>query len=102
LFHQVGGFQNRQLAQFFHEVCNVSHNCLFFLSSRRCRVPPSLILVEQASSLFDRQDACPTKLMFRRDTPRFFKFVPEPTIYVVVVCLLSDLKFQISNRNCFD
>jgi hypothetical protein len=30
LFHQVGGLQDRQLAQFFHDVCDVSH--IAFLS----------------------------------------------------------------------
>ena len=30
LFHQVGGFQDRQLAQFFHDVSDVSH--ITFLS----------------------------------------------------------------------
>ena len=34
LFHQVGGFENRQLAQFLHEVCNVCHIILLsFVSS---------------------------------------------------------------------
>jgi hypothetical protein len=30
LFHQIGGFNHRQLAQFFHDICNVSHITFYF------------------------------------------------------------------------
>jgi hypothetical protein len=30
LFHEVGGFKNRQLAQFLHEVSDVCHSIVFF------------------------------------------------------------------------
>src|ERR1019366_10510640 len=33
LFHQVGGFENRQLAQFLYEVCNISHVTFLVVSS---------------------------------------------------------------------
>src|SRR5208282_2916637 len=33
LFHQVGGFENRQLAQFLYEVCNISHVAFLVVSS---------------------------------------------------------------------
>src|SRR5208282_1093777 len=44
--HQVGGFENRQLAQFLYEVCYVSH--VTFPSSRRRRGSPSPALQDSA------------------------------------------------------